>query len=349
MNTATGGYHSLSLTDRSKQLDVEEWLANGLMRHIEVWSEAPIHVWEGFVDSITASLGSLSFTLGPVTQIANRVSIIYSPVDTSTDPPAVGITTDTVIVENIDSQARYGIWPVILTAGTTTLTDAEEYANSYLNHHAWPVATRQVNTEGNDVSITIDCLGYFHMLNYPYAAVGPGTQDASAKIDAIVNNTSNPNSSWLPFNRTFIDSSNTLQVIQAEDQNRLASNIIKEIAALGDISDNRWLFGVYNHREIHYHAAPTDVRYRMHLSDPKVRITDEGAEVAPCAIVAGEWLKFLDFALGQEAISLRQDPRSMFIETATYRAPWSLDLQGGNVDTVRQILAQETNFEGLWA
>jgi len=56
----------------------------------------------------------------------------------------------------------------------------------------------------------------------------------------------------------------------------------------------------------------------------------------------GRWALFTDFLVARTPPTAdpRQDPRALFIEQATYTAPWSLDLQGGRADRTSQMLAQ---------
>jgi hypothetical protein len=50
---------------------------------------------------------------------------------------------------------------------------------------------------------------------------------------------------------------------------------------------------------------------------------------------------FPDFLIGQAAeLSLRDDPRAMFIERVKFQAPDILELKGGAVDTIDALMAQ---------
>ncbi len=150
-----------------------------------------------------------------------------------------------------------------------------------------------------------------------------------------------PKVSWLDFDTSGIDE-NTVQVTSFEDGLSLAWSIIKEIVARGDALHNRWLFGVYGDLAGRYEAAPTEVEYVQRLSDPKVRVeTPSGSEVYPWNVLPGKWLQFPDFLIGKaQPADLREDPRMMFVEGVTYRAPYGLELRGGDVDRLSQILGQ---------
>jgi hypothetical protein len=163
--------------------------------------------------------------------------------------------------------------------------------------------------------------------------------DASEKIIAVLQAT--PNLAWLAYDTDNVDP-NTVQVHHYEDGFNLAWAIIKDIVARGGTTNERWIFGIYNDLEAHYEAAPTDVEYVQRLSDPKVRIeTTSGGEVYPWNVKPGKWLEFPDFLIGKtQPAELREDARMLFIEGITYRAPYTLEIRGGDVDRLSQLLGQ---------
>jgi hypothetical protein len=184
---------------------------------------------------------------------------------------------------------------------------------------------------------------------------GPsGTIDADARIDEILEDEQN-RLLWTSYNEL---DSNTVQVPAYTFSDQKGFDAIKSVVALGDASDNRWLFGVYAGPAgigpiCKYYQAPgftatdTGVKYYQNLTDEGQEIFDRGGEeVLPWQVQPGEWLIFNDLMVGRVTPSLqfldrlRQDPRAMFIESATFTAPWSLQLQGGNTDTINQKLAK---------
>ena len=115
--SALGGYDNAMIKIVDQQIDLEDWLANGLMRHIEVYNPALVKIWEGFVNQIDIMLGGLSVTRGPVMQIGNNVALTYSTVDTTVSPPAIGMRATTAFNADTDSQTLYGVLETVLSAG----------------------------------------------------------------------------------------------------------------------------------------------------------------------------------------------------------------------------------------
>jgi len=108
---AVGGYWQANFTINDNQDNIEDWLADGLGRHIEVFNESQEMIWEGFVDEVSANLGALTVSRGMLLDIANRVSVVYTTVDTSTDPPTTGDQSETSVENDTTSQTKYGIIP----------------------------------------------------------------------------------------------------------------------------------------------------------------------------------------------------------------------------------------------
>lgn len=341
---AVGGYWSAQFTIQGGRHLIDDWLQDGLGRHIEVFDDTLTKCWEGFVDRLTVNYGPLSVVRGPLMDVANRVGLAYSTVDTSTDPPTVGIRDWTGYVNDTDSQALWGILPKVLSTGGVTPPDAAAIQNTYLTLHALPATSKQLQTDaGSETSVTVDCFGYVHWLNWPYNSTTTGEIDADAKILDVLGDT--PNAAWLVYNTDHVDA-NTLEVPAYEIDLNLAWAVIKDVVARGDATYARWLFGIYGNREVFYHAAPTMVEYQERLSQSRSLIEhadgDQVYEVYPWRVVPGQWIIFPDFLIGQATeLDLHDDPRAMFIERVKYNAPWGLELNGSTVDTLDALLAQK--------
>ena len=338
---AVGGYWTAQFTIRGGRNLVDDWLQDGLGRHIESFDHSLTKCWEGFVNKLTVNYGPLSAERGPLLDVANRTQVVYSSIAYDEDDnPIVGTRTRTDEADDTDSQDLWGILPKILSTGGADDADAEDIRDTYLENYAYPRTSKDVNTDSHaETSVTVDCLGYVHWLNWAYNTTSGGEEAANTKIENVLGDT--PNIAWLIFGTDHIDA-NALTVPAWEDEDRLAWAVIKDVCARGDATDNRWIFGIYNDMEAWYQAAPTTTEYQQRLSQPRPRIeTVEGDEVYPWNVRPGKWLMFTDFLIGQaEELNLRNDPRAMFIETVKYTAPWSLQLKGGAVDTIDAVVAQ---------
>lgn len=339
--TAFGGYQQANFEIDDKLVKVEDWLERGLMRHIEVYDQTLTRIWEGFVNQITVTIGSLTIVRGPLMDISTRAGVMYSTIDTTVDPPIMGIRAFTNFANNDDAVSKWGRWLVIVSGGGMTADEALEVRSQFLVERSQPKTTQSFNLGGTAAPrVSVSCLGYVHrMSTYFYTNSGAGTHNASTRIQYIIEDQPNL---ILDENHDGIDT-NTIQVRVAENEFPKALDAVKAVVAQGDASDNRWLFGVYNDATPYYNQAPTTIQYVQRLSDEGQQFFDSNDElVYPWQILPGKWLQFSDLLIGRIDVStdLRNDPRAMFIESVQFTAPWSLQLQGGQTDTLNQKLAK---------
>lgn len=338
---ANGGYVSAEFNLSANPEVVNDWLEDGLMRHVEVYG--PTQVWEGFVNEIEIAYGSLmSVRRGPVMEISNRVKVVYQTVSYDTNPPIPSSPGETDYANHSDSQEIYGVLETILSMGETTETLAEQGRDVYLDEMAWPETSPDnisLPASGGGLSITVRCLGYSALLEryvYNQTAVS-GYLNASDKVEDILQ--ADPNTL---FGNTNL-STNTLQVPAYENDNAPAGGLIKTIADLGDSSDNRWLFGVYNQFEVVYAVAPSTHEYQLRLSSTQASLEDGyGNPIPPWMAQPGKWLLITDLLPIKPVPGspTRQDPRLVFIESLTYAAPRSLRLTGSKITKARQFLTR---------
>ena len=342
---AMGGYVSARLALAVTRAEAEEWFENGLARHVEVYSPRLEVVWEGFVDQVSLSAGQYAATRGPLTELANRVYAVYSERDTTTDPPTVIPGMITVIVQDTDSQARWGIWEKAITCGETDAAGAQYARDTWLAEYAEPIAAdpRIVFEAGGQVSVSLDCLGYWAwMLAYPYQDLGTGTVTAQTKVLDIL--AADPNGVFSA-DHSQVDYNADLAPAY-EDSGTPAWDVLKSLVARGDVFDERWTFGFYAGRVPYYKNIPAKERYQYRLADPSQRVeTVVGGDVEPWDVRPGEWLYQPDFLTGREqplqAANRRTDPRYVFIESVRFRAPYTVEVTGTRVGKMAQILARQ--------
>lgn len=349
---ANGGYWEFSITINESQVDIEDWFSDGVGRHIEIHNDALVIIWEGFVDQVAINLGPLSDTRGPFMNITNRCTAMHALSAIVGNEIVTTQNLSTTTADNDASKLRYGIVEKILSAGTVwDTTEADEIRDTWLNEYALPKTSKRFNNQSqSQPSMTISCLGYIHFLkNYIYNNNTAGADNISVPIY----DPTNANSKLRAIleadpNNLFTDDSNwefdTNMILEPswEDQNTDAYTIIQTMISKGDGASNRMLFGVYADCRVVYAAAPTVLEYHQALSDPEQAIkTVAGASVYPWNAEAGKWLLFTDFLVGRAIpVTLREDPRAMFIEKVAYSTPWGLALDGGKLDTISQKLAR---------
>jgi hypothetical protein len=334
---ALGGYWSASASQADSLTRAEEWLADGLGRHVEVHDEALNLIWEGFVNAVSIDVGGLNVTRGPLLNVANKVKLIYSTIDTSDG--GFGARASTAYVEDATSQARYGVIHKILSSGGLSQANAEQLRDTYLAQNKTPETTSRFTLSGQDsVRLSIELLGYVHMQTiYPFSSSTTGDGNLSTRLAAILDD--DPNQLFSSANANI--ATNTVQVSQWENDDPMAWEAVKGLVAMGDANDARHLYGVYAGRRVVYEPAPTAYTYRREIAAQGDIETIVGGTVKPWAVLPGRWLLFPDFLVGRsQPADLRQDPRAMFVERVVFSLPRGLQLDGSKVSTVEQKIAR---------
>lgn len=330
---AFGGFDTAEFSLVEGQAVIEDWVDNGLGRGIIVYDDTLSPVWEGFVNQISVKQAGVSVEIGPVLGIANRVKATYSGVDTSVYPPIMGVRKQTPTINDLVSQANWGIWPTVLSLAGVTDSNADLLIAMYLQEHAYPEPSLDFSFGSTDISLTISCLGWKDTLIYPYRYTATsGTTFVSTKIGQILDAQVNPG--WITADYSRFDFNPEL-VPQYDTDDRQALELIRGLAAMGDLSHNRYLFGVYEGRKPIYEKVLEEVTYEIRLLDPRQRIFDmAGAVVPPWRVRPGGHVFFSDFlpGLGEIKSNLHQDPRVLHIESVTFdlAVPFSVSLNGGH-------------------
>jgi len=337
---AVGGYWSAQMQMNASFSQVEDWLFNGLNRHIEVADHALDVIFEEFVNQVSATIGGVTISRGPVMEVSNDVALTYSTVDTSVDPPAVGMRVPTDWAEDSDSQSKYGTLETMLSSGGVTDTEAEQLRDTFLADGVMPRHNQSLTfPPSGESSVSIEVLGYVHRLKkyvYNQTTTG-GDTNLSTKLAAVL--AAHPDSLY----GTGSIETNTVQVKRWENDNNDAWGIIKTLTEIGDASDNRYTFGIYADATPRYEQVPTTTEYSHGALDPEQGIMSRyGGVLKPWNILPGKWLEFTDFVsmASSPSATLRSNPRMMFIESVIYRTPWNLTLRGGRVDTITQQMAR---------
>lgn len=337
---AVGGYGAASFSLVDSLVHAEDWLETGVGLHVEAHNAKLERIWEGFINEVSLVVGGMSATRGPLLDVANRVSLIYSLLDTTTTPPTIGLRTSTTIANNTDSQDNYGIIEQVLSAGGMITAEANQVRDSYLAEHGLPETSQQFVVGTAAVpSVTIKCLGYYHWFkSWVYQDLVSGTRQLDTKLGDILD--ADPNGMFSSANADI--AANALLVPRYENSERKAWSIIKDLVAHGDANDDRYIFGIYNDFHAVYEEVPTAIEYYIKLTDTKQRIMDDiDTEIKPWDVRVGEWVLFSDFFVGRPLpATLREDPRAMFIESLQFTAPWGLTLNGGKVTTLKQKLSK---------
>lgn len=330
--TAFGGFDTGGFEISGSYSAIQDWVLNGLFRPIVVRDKYLATIWEGYVDTITINQAGLTVSHGPVTEIKNRVFGIYSGVDTSVYPPQIGVRKKTPVFNNSGSQADWGIWPYILSMAGVSNDNADQLVQMFLQEHGQPEKNSNFSFSGEEVSLTINCVGWYNTLRYPYNfTTNSGTVAISTRMTQIL--AAHPNSGWISSDYTKV-TTNATAVPQYENDDQLAMEHLRGLTAMGDADLQRYIFGIYENRRAVYGPVSSQIDYTVELGDPKRQVFDSGNNlIPPWRIRPGSWIFFADFVpgLGSPFDDFQKDPRMLRVETIQYdmRTPFAVQVGGG--------------------
>lgn len=350
-----GGYKSAEITTNSSQLQIEDWLENGIGRHAEVYVMGGQKIWEGFVNTIEATIGTLTIKRGPLMSVANRVLVEYTPyTDITVNPPTTGNAKESLLADDEDSQALFGIQEEIVSGGT--LVDAATYGgggteeqieirDTYIGDHKYPEVSEKVLISKSQIpKLVIKCAGYYEWLDrFVYENAFSGTTTIPAKLQTILGG--DPNSIFSTDYTGINDEAHLLLLTpDGAEGNRTALTQIEELISQGDGNDNRTYFSVYDNAKCYFDSIPSEIEYYHRIGDRDQMLTTiDGTVIYPWEVRPTQWVKFPDFLTGRDFHSdeIRYDPTNMFIESIKYATPWTLELNGNKISNVEQLLAQK--------
>ena len=346
------GYKSISITLGGTQNAIDDWYENGIGRHIEVYNSAGQLICSGFVNRVTVTSSTLQASRGPLIEVCNRASVMYTPIiDVSVAPPLTGAEKSTVIAENNNSQRKYGIIEKVLSGGQLlddgTTDEAENYRDRYLDETREPSMGDKGISLGNsgNPAVQLEIIGYYAWLDlYIYSSIVTGVTTVSAKMQTVL--ASDPNGI---FSTNYLGlETNNLLTPNYDNDNRTAKAIIEEMIKRGnDTDDTRRIFGIFENQKAIYRTIPDEFTYYYKLSsrNQNIRIYgggERGAIVKPWDVQAGKWLFIGDFLPGRftDTSNKKDDPRSMFLESVSFSAPFGLSLNGIGISELAQYLAK---------
>jgi len=320
-----GGFWQAEIAISSDEDDIEDWIENGLGRHIQIYADELL--WEGFVNSVDVEMGYMQYTTGPLMNIANRVKLIYSTVDTSVSPPAVGVRAETSWSEDADSKNRYGTLETMISSGGIRVSEASTVRDTYLALNKTPQQEIAfLSTGAGGITVRVNLLGYVHFLKrFTYTSTSTGTTTASQRIQDVLS--ADPNSIFSS-DYAAIDT-NSLS-IPAHQNTEPGWDIIKAIIARGDSSNNQWIFGIEEGRKAYYNQLPSSIEYYFdNLSSGGFRDAG-GATVEKYKIRPGRWMLITNFLPGRAIPAawddLQNDPRAVLVDAMRFTIPDSLEI-----------------------
>jgi hypothetical protein len=349
---AIGGFISSNIELGVIEPIAEDWLEHGLGRIVQIRDHISHKVFRGVVDTITLVTGSDSETRGPLFDIANRAMAIYTPRDFSVFPPVDGSTTTTLLSDDTDSQALFGIIEKDVSAGSTTEDVALKVRDNFIYENSFPKTTGNLDlSQQLGYTLTVNLVGNYNWFRaYVYNYLTPEKLTPYNKLMYILQ--AEPNGILSQSLMKWED--DLLPIMERmEINNRFAWDIMNDVLSLGnDIDDRKRSFGVYDDDVTIYRVAPTTAKYVYKINDPRQYIMDQaGKIVLPWMIRPGDWINVPDWLLGRKLYAptaLSKDPRNKYIETVSYTSPWQVSISGTPNDNLSRMLAKITYTGGIY-
>lgn len=329
-NSASVGYDSCNFTinvDINKLL----YIINNLFgRNITCFNDNNVKCWEGFINEINLNIGGLTYNIGPLLDMANKVVARYTEYTT-------GVPGTTTYANNVASQKQYGVITKVLSIGNVSATNAEKIRDEYLYENSQPFANISGNISDSvgGYSITINCLGHYHLLSTViYNNTSSGTTTITDKIKSVL--ASDPNKAINVAAGNFYN--NTLSVNKNDNADRIATDVIRELVNLGGATTNtRTMFVCYG-RNAQYRLVDKTIKYLYKEKGIQNIITVQGKPVDKSLFRPGSFAENISVA-GQLSSNIKSK-KNFFIESCTYTYPNQLSISGNKYGELGQRLAK---------
>ncbi|MEA1998237.1 MAG: hypothetical protein U9N61_02775 [Euryarchaeota archaeon] len=342
LKAALGYYDTCSFDILGSPHELQMLFSNILSRDVRRFApDGNSLIFEGFVNRAVLTQPRARSEKS-LENMYNRISVRYTKLDTSSNPPGETEYTTTTKVNDTDSQGEYGIKELVFRppAEKLTQTSAEQIRDVALEQYKVPRRS-DTTMPGNDgYKLQVQCLGYIHTLKWRIynQTVNSGTQNASTIIGSILDGIGD-------FIDTHREDTNGTQTERYFNDDDTALSIIQKIASVGDNSNNRWIVYVDDNRHFVYEKASSNVKYIRRLSDRKQAIrTLDGRTVPAWAIRPNTWMITTDAEMfSADNTDITKNPRAMYIESVEWLEDRnSLVIQGSIGDEIKTLMARVT-------
>ena len=243
----TGGYYRANFNVFFDHVAASEFLESGLGRHVDVYDDQSIKVFEGFIFEIVRDTGK---TLSSIS-LQNTVNKVFMRADHDGDQ----VTERSTVLQSAESQGRFGIKDNVLTGGeVASLSVADQGSQQYINWRSYPIPEPEIGAGSGVPHLKVFCRGYIETLSWRvYNSTDTGNQSANAQIQDILDDVAQ-----------FVDSyeleANSTLIAREYDADRRALDIINSIVAFGDSHDRKWVAYMTDNRKFIFRdAAPAEI------------------------------------------------------------------------------------------
>lgn len=353
--SALGGFDTASMTLRLSAAEAEDFFGYAPGCTAQIYGRNPqVPVWEGYVDRVTYSVGTLVLSRS-LSEMGNNVKVTYYN-------DATGTTQITADVNNTDSQAIYGSKSLNLDAGihfNADTTHKTSLRNTILALQAWPSMSVAGSADFGDGTIEIELKGFMYMAlewSIYNQTTNTGTNPPSnlfSRLTISGNATDNlaPNAPYIAETSTTINGTagRLIEANTAFQMSRVASSgqtylqFIQSIVEAGDAAD-RYVFGItpwglYGPtRLFYYRKANKIVAYQVRALQGDGRLLDVyGRPIRPQYEIEPDYaVALMDILIGYEQAG--DDPRVGYIQSVEYE---------GDNDAISWQTADNLTMEGV--
>lgn len=308
---AVGGFESANFRLLGTRDYLDGWFEDGLMRRVVLYNPQGVEVWEGFVNRLRYSIGTLQKTRS-MDGMYNRVVQIYTPIVSEPEEPVIVDPPHDPIYDDAASVAEWGVKAVFVSGGEMTDEEAFAWGRAILRDKSQPAVGESVNTQAtNPPFMDVECLGYYHTLKWmPFlpeettCTVSAAEIQAHQAIQEILRFYSEcVNTGWVSTDSSWMDY-NFLSYRQRSNQ-KSCWDVIADIIRLGGAGGERWVGGLYQNRQMVYKPAEAlDALYGEYmqlvrsLNDREQKIYDEqDVEVKPWDVLPDRILRTVDLLM----------------------------------------------------
>lgn len=319
-----GGFDTANIAFVSNPVEMEEWIERGVGRHISVSSEFGNIVWEGLVNSVRCVIGSRTITVGNFMDIVNRVKVAYTLRNPPAGTPDADRYLETDWASDGESVRKYGVLEELITGGSGYSQEMEALRDQVLKDNLEPLISESIpsgNNEGGTVSIAIECVGYYRLLEKQTYVYGSSTEYAelAVKVKNILEN--NSNNIHFIFRKDI--QSVGYQALLHETQRRTAWGIIKDDISKTPLGDRNIICGMFADNTFLFGPAPNYVTYRRDGGSSIIKDTTN-IVVPPSEVIPGGLMenndtsspmyyriKSVGYNLSSNTVQLNQNKRSI--------------------------------------
>ncbi len=232
---AESGFRRASFNIRGPHDFLSGFMESALGREVRILAEDGKLAWEGYIHQLEYDADTVVYKVD-LGEMANAVWVRYRVRGAST-------TSRSTVQTNADSIAKFGRKEFVLSGGELENSGvANAAAKQYLDLHEWPRPSPTRLDPEKELAeypiVSVQCRGWFDTLNWCAYNQTSSTdsQGASTQVTDIVSDTDVGQ-----FVLSTQIETNATSVSREYDADRRGGDIVRDIARLGDSSDNRWV------------------------------------------------------------------------------------------------------------